>query len=115
MTRRPSPVLALLRRQVARGPAVSATHTCEYNEPCDACDDQLARDVEWQVRRQRGRWMVVDEHGFAYRFDRKSQARSMVAHYARAEMRARLLRFTRDRCRFDPELFGWVAHARWIP
>ena len=83
----------------------------------DAIDEEearLAAEVERLVRAQRGRWMVVEESGCAYRYSRKSAARSLVARLAQAGMRARLLRYRRDRVTYVGGGFE-VSDPRWLP
>jgi len=76
--------------------------------------DEFAASVERQVRAHRGRWLVVEASGCAFRYTRKSAARSHIALLARLGIPARLVRYRRERVIYVGGCFE-VTDLRWRP
>jgi hypothetical protein len=68
------------------------------------------------VLSMRGRWLVVYEGGSAVRRSRRSEARGEVRTAQELGIRARMIRYRRDRVDFNedvPQLE--VNDERWLP
>jgi hypothetical protein len=89
------------------------SHVCNYiGGECQRCSDEAAVEEDRELRSQRGRWMVVQNDGTAFRHRGKTSARRHVTAARRAGVGARMLRWRRDRV-----VYVWLGYdvrdARW--
>lgn len=91
------------------------THVCNYAlEYCQVCEAEADSETERLVRSQRGRWMVVDENGWAGRYKSKAQARRVVRNHEEHGIRAHLRRWHRNLVKYAGGSFA-ITDYRWLP
>jgi hypothetical protein len=89
--------------------------TMESHGECLACEDDAFDRAVAYVLACRGRWLVIDEGGFAARRRSKSAARKLVNMYRDIGVTAHLVRYRRDRVVMDYVTGCLMAAHRWLP